>query len=241
MLKFEFLVEKSAYKALFIGMFTLFLRNFSGQLALMAYTATIFQESGSSFSPNFSSILVAIVQILGNICSIFLVERAGRKFLFVISFLGCGSGLAVLGTFSYLKSHDYEIGLDPRLQWIPLASFSFAIFISNCGFMAISYLYIAEITPRKVLPIISSVCLTFGWLYAFLVVKVKFTIQDFKKYSMQSLCIFQFLAAMMLNWGLHGTVFFFGGISLFGGITILIFFPETQGKTFDEILRILEK
>jgi hypothetical protein len=78
-------------------------------------------------------------------------------------------------------------------------------------------------------------------MYAFLVVKVKFMIQDFKKYSMQSLCIFQFLAAMMLNWGLHGTVFFFGGISLFGGITILIFFPETQGKTFDEILRILEK
>jgi hypothetical protein len=46
---------------------------------------------------------------------------------------------------------------------------------------------------------------------------------------------------MLLNWGLHGTVLFFGGISLFGGITILIFFPETQGKTFDEILRILEK
>ncbi len=236
----NFLEEKSAYKALIIGIYTLFLRNFSGQIALMAYTATIFEESGSSFSPNFSSILVAIVQILGNICSIFLVEKAGRKFLFVMSYLGCTLGVAVLGTFSYLKTHEYEIALDPRLQWIPLVSFSFAIFISNCGFMAISFLYIAEISPRKVLPLISTVCLTLAWTYAFVITKVSFqNIQHHK--NLLFLCIFQFLATMLLNWGLHGTVLFFGGISLFGGITILIFFPETQGKTFDEILRILEK
>jgi hypothetical protein len=139
----------------------------------MSYTATIFEESGSSFSPNFSSILVAIVQIFGNVCSIFLVERAGRKFLFVMSYLGCGSGLAVLGTFTYLKTHGYEIALDPRLQWIPLVSFSFVIFISNCGFMAISFLYIAEVTPRKVLPLISTVCLTLAWSYTFIIVKVR--------------------------------------------------------------------
>jgi hypothetical protein len=46
---------------------------------------------------------------------------------------------------------------------------------------------------------------------------------------------------MVLNWGLHGTVFFFGGISIMGGIAFFLFFPETQGKTFDEILQILEK
>jgi MFS family permease len=178
----NFLEEKSAYKALIIGIYTLFLRNFSGQIALMAYTATIFQESGSSFSPNFSSILVAIVQIFGNICSIFLVERVGRKFLFVISYLGCTLGVAVLGTFSYLKTHEYEIALDPRLQWIPLVSFSFAIFISNCGFMAISFLYIAEISPRKVLPLISTVCLTLAWTYAFVITKVRFqSMQHHKK------------------------------------------------------------
>lgn len=148
------------------------LRIFTGGMALLAYTASIFKESGSSLSPNLSSIIVAIVQIFGNVCSIFLVERAGRKLLFTISYFGCAFGLAVLGTFSYLKNTGVEFILDPRLQWIPLVSFSFVIFISNCGFMAITFLYIAELSPQKVLPYITTACLLIGWTLGFVLVKV---------------------------------------------------------------------
>jgi SP family facilitated glucose transporter-like MFS transporter 8 len=213
--------QKAVIKALIIAIFLLFLRNFSGPLALLNYTASIFQESGSSLTPSLSSILVAIFQLLGNICSVFLVEKAGRKFLFAISFFGGALGLLILGVFTYLKSINVEFFLDARWQWIPLVSFAFVIFIANCGYMAIVFLYIAEIAPQNVKAYISSIGLTISWVLCFIVVKN--------------------MSVMMLNWGLHGTVFFFGGISLFGGITTLIFFPETRGKTFDEILRILEK
>ncbi len=120
-----------------------------------------------------------------------------------------------------MKSINVEFCGDENWQWIPLVSFGFVIFIANCGYMGIGYLYIAEIAPQNVKAYISGIGLTISWVTCFIVVKN--------------------MSVMMLNWGLHGTVFFFGGISLFGGITALMFFPETRGKTFDEILRILEK
>ncbi len=49
------------------------------------------------------------------------------------------------------------------------------------------------------------------------------------------------MAALMIHLGLHGTVFIFGGVSIVGGLTASLFLPETKGKTFDEITRILEK
>lgn len=126
------------------------MRNCCGPLSMLNYTARIFELSGSSLSPNVSSIIVAAVQILGSLCSVLLVERLGRKFLLIVSLLGCAFGVSVLGTYTYLKSLGVEFILDPKLQWIPLASFSFVMFISNWGYMTIMFLYIAEVTPQKV-------------------------------------------------------------------------------------------
>jgi SP family facilitated glucose transporter-like MFS transporter 8 len=204
-----------------IAMALLFLRSFSGPVALLNYTASIFEESGSSLSPSLSSILVAIFQIFGNITSLFLVEKAGRKFLFAISFFGGAFGLFILGGFIYFKSIKVQFLMDDCWQWIPLVSFSLVIFIANCGYMAIGFLYVAEIAPQNVKAYVSGMGLISSWLSIFIVVKN--------------------MSTMMLNWKLHGTVFFFGGISILGGIATLIFFPETKGKTFDEILRILDK
>jgi MFS family permease len=150
----------------------MFLRNFCGPLALLNYTATIFSISGSSLSPNISSIIVAITQILGNFCSLLLVERLGRKLLFAISFFGCSLGLIVLGIFVYLKNINVEFVQSEGLQWIPLVCFSFVIWISNCGYMGITFLYIAEISPQNVKSYIASICLGISWILTFTIVKV---------------------------------------------------------------------
>lgn len=55
------------------------LSQFSGAFPIMNYTSTIFEASGSSFSPNVSSIFVGVWQLLGSCTSFFLVEKFGRK------------------------------------------------------------------------------------------------------------------------------------------------------------------
>jgi hypothetical protein len=62
-----------------IGLFLMFLNQFSGSFAIMVYTADIFRKSGSDLTPNESAIIVAVIQLLGVYVSTICVEKCGRK------------------------------------------------------------------------------------------------------------------------------------------------------------------
>jgi hypothetical protein len=55
------------------------LNQFSGCFALINYTASIFQEAGSSLSPNMSAIVIGVIQLAGSYGSTVLVDRIARK------------------------------------------------------------------------------------------------------------------------------------------------------------------
>lgn len=78
-------MTKPARKAIIIGMFLMFLNQFSGTFAVMTYTNDIFQSSGSSMSPNESSIIVAAIQLVGVYVATLCVERCGRKVRSIIA------------------------------------------------------------------------------------------------------------------------------------------------------------
>lgn len=77
--KWSDFTENPARKAITIGIVLMFLNQFSGFFAMLTYTATIFEEAGSSLSPNVSAIIVAVIQIIGTYMASLFVERAGRK------------------------------------------------------------------------------------------------------------------------------------------------------------------
>lgn len=66
-------------KAFIIGTILSLVNQFCGCLALLNYTANIFQEAGSSMSPNMSAIVVGSIQFLGSYVATCLVDRTGRK------------------------------------------------------------------------------------------------------------------------------------------------------------------
>lgn len=72
-------MTSSAKRGLVVGMFLMFLNQFSGTLAIMTYTADIFKSSGSHLSPNESSVIVAVIQLVGVYVSTLCVDRFGRK------------------------------------------------------------------------------------------------------------------------------------------------------------------
>lgn len=51
----------------------------SGCFILISYTATIFAESGSNMAPEWSAIVVAVIQLAGTYASTLLIDRIGRK------------------------------------------------------------------------------------------------------------------------------------------------------------------
>lgn len=61
---------------------------------------------------------------------------------------------------------------------------------------------------------------------------------------MSALWIFAFIMIkcfplLTLSLGMHGSMFLFAGCSFSGAIFVIIFLPETKGKSFEEIMTIL--
>lgn len=97
---------------------------------MLSYASTIFDEAGSSLSPNASAIIVGVIQLVGVYISILVVDRAGRKFLMVSSAFGCALGLSMFAVYDLLKHQGFDVA---EFNWVPLASFSFVIFVANLG------------------------------------------------------------------------------------------------------------
>lgn len=119
-----------------------FLEQFSGLFGLLFFVSTIFEYSGSSISPNASSIIVGVIQIVGCYCSMLLVDRAGRKILISTSAFGISIGMFVFASYSYLNSLGYDL---TSFNWIPLASFSFTLWIANLGVLSLPFLVTTEL------------------------------------------------------------------------------------------------
>lgn len=119
-----------------------FLEQFSGLFGLLFFVSTIFKYSGSNLSPNTSSIIVGVIQLIGCYCSTLLVDKAGRKILISTSAFGISLGMLVFATYSYLDGLGYDLSL---FKWIPLVSFSFTLFIANLGVLTLPFLVTSEL------------------------------------------------------------------------------------------------
>lgn len=78
-LKWTDFTTKVAQKALLIGVVMVSMNQLTGVVAMLSYTATIFEEAGSSIPPNMSAIIIGIIQVIGNCIATYLVDRSGRK------------------------------------------------------------------------------------------------------------------------------------------------------------------
>lgn len=123
------------------------INQFSGCFALINYSATIFRDSGSDMNPNVSSIILAAVQVLGTYVSTILVDRVGRKILLIVSAASTSGGLAIMGLHSYLDKHGWDM---QALDWVPVASLSFVIFIASIGILPLPFVVLAEVLPQNV-------------------------------------------------------------------------------------------
>lgn len=139
---------------------------------MMNFTATIFKGSGSTLSPNVSSIFVGVVQILGALLCTFMVEKAGRKLLFSISAFGIAFGLGVMSLYTFSSSRGYDVS---SYSWIPLVAFSWVMCVYNWGVNTLPFLYISEIVQKKNKSFTMTFCLALLFIFATIVIQVRFS------------------------------------------------------------------
>uniref|UniRef100_A0A6E8VTV5 MFS domain-containing protein n=1 Tax=Anopheles coluzzii TaxID=1518534 RepID=A0A6E8VTV5_ANOCL len=199
-----------AKRGLFIGVFVMALNQFSGIFAILTYAGTILQMSGTGIDPNVALVLVAILNICGNLTSFAIIDRAGRKIMLLLSATGVGLALAVLGAHSYLLTIGYDL---QGAEWLPVLALALTLFLGAIGITNIPFFIVPEVMPPKLRSIGSTISGTLLCMFAFVTVKL--------------------YPIMMVNIHIYGTVWISSGVCAIAVVIIIFLIPETKGKNLN--------
>lgn len=139
--------KPAVYKGILIGIVLTLLNQSCGSSLLIVYGVMIFQKANTNIDPYMSSIILMSLQVAGTLSSASLVETVGRKSLLIISMAGCTIGLSAMATYMYLSSLSFDLTI---VNWIPIVSLGFVVFISSVGIISLTFLCIVESLPKEV-------------------------------------------------------------------------------------------
>lgn len=187
----------------------------SGINLVTYYAATIFENS-IGLSPFLSRLLSACNGTeywMASWIAIFTIEKFGRRPLMIFGAAGMSMSMAVLaGTTSSIGSAS--MGLAATVFLFVFNSF-FAI-----GWLGMTWLYPAEVTPLSIRAPANAISTTANWAFNFMVVMV--TPVAFANIGYQTYIIFA-----VINLAMVPSVYFF--------------FPETAGRSLEEMDEIFHK
>ena len=220
----------------FLVIMLMFFQQFSGINAVVFFSASIFEQANfDTLNSNLATLgAVGVVQFIGTLVSVFLIERLGRKTLLVTSSIGMLLSCVLLGVYFYIFSDVCEKCLGPHcahssisvcsnanIGWLAILSMVIFIGSFSIGWGPIPWTMLSELLPDSVRTLAGSVATLSNWLCGILITF------NFEPY----------VAAVTpkFAWWSFAVVMF---VSVFVVVLIL---PETKGLSFHEIQRRFEQ
>ncbi|CAK9834327.1 Facilitated trehalose transporter Tret1 [Anthophora retusa] len=205
-------------KALLLVLLLLAGQQLSGYVAIQAYAVTLFRDMHISLSTNIVLLIMGGIALIMSLLSALIVDRVGRKPMFLISSYGTTLCLLTVGVYFLLikigmKIESYSI--------IPLIAVLVYLFCASLGLTVIPAVIISEIFPISVKSWATMFANVYGSVLALIVAQVYHLISN--------------------AWGNHVLFLLFAIIELVIAILATIFMPETARKSFMDIQKILGK
>lgn len=203
-----------------------------GVSAVASYAASIFSDTGVE-DPRVTTIYaIGVASLLGNIASFFSVDILGRKVLLITSGVGVVIGSIMLGTHFYItrpsacsfSNSTISVIAEPcNSHFAPLAILSLVLFrfFFSLGWGPLPWLLLSELLPLSVRGVGSGMTMFITSGTAALVSGV------FLQYS-------QLVQPWFAMWT-------FSIINLAAAIFVLVFIPETKGRSLEEVEKWFEK
>ena len=201
------LTDPSIYKPLLLCIFMMCCQSSTGANAVVFYTNAIFSTAGYSTHSGIPTVIFGIIQFGAVIVAAFVVDRMGRRPLFLISGISMTISCVALGLYYYFYS--------PSLSWLSITSLCIYIAAYSIGWGPLPWLLISELLPAKGYGISSGLATATNWGTAFIITKL--------------------FAAMQHTLLGYGTFWTFATISLLSTIGMMVFLPETKGKNLRDI------
>ncbi|XP_077287496.1 facilitated trehalose transporter Tret1-like [Arctopsyche grandis] len=207
------------FKALYLSCGLVLFQQFSGINVVLFYLEPIFGSSDTGLSPEISTIIIGVVQVLASSVTPLVVDRVGRRILLIISSLGMTVALALLGLFFILDAK--ESSSVESITWLPIASLVLFMCVYCIGFGPLPWAVMGELFDPSVKSIASTIATTFCWLISFILTK--------------------FFGSVADSLGMHYAFWIFGLFTLIAFFFVFFLLPETKGKSLQEIQDILNK
>jgi Arabinose efflux permease len=209
--------DRGVFRGFIIGFILIMGQQITGANFVLTYTASIFKAAGSKLEPDICTIIIGMLQLIASIVSCVVVNKAGRKILLLLTYLGIFLALSTMGACYYLIDTGTDIS---SFSFVPIVALSFFVTCNAMGVGPVPYILFGEILPGYIQNMAISVFFLFGIFGAFLTVKTYPTLNAI--------------------WGMHGTFLFYALCSLSMFIYTMLFVPETKGRSVRSILRELK-
>ncbi|XP_029039433.1 facilitated trehalose transporter Tret1-like isoform X1 [Osmia bicornis bicornis] len=203
-------------KALSIVIGLVAAQQLSGNFSTMQYLEVLFKKAEVGIDSNFATILVLAVGLVSGGLATATVEGAGRRLLLMISTFGSFVTLAILAIYLMLDEKGIDVSAVNLLPVIDVIIFQVTFQI---GLGTLTNTLIGELFPTEVKGAAGAIITIFDGLLGFTVSKLYQVIGD--------------------SLGSYTVYYFFSVSCLLAFHMVVLFVPETKGRTYHEIQAVL--
>ncbi|VAH10396.1 unnamed protein product [Triticum turgidum subsp. durum] len=213
-IRFQELNQKKFRMPLILGIGLLVLQQLSGINAILFYASSIFKAAGITNS-DLATCGLGGIQVLATLVTTWLLDRAGRRILLIISSAGMTISLLAVAVIFFIKdtvsqdSHMYYI-----LSMVSLLAIVAYVIAFSFGMGAIPWVIMSEILPVSIKSLAGSFATLANWLTSFGITMT---------------------ANLLLSWSAGGTFVSYMLVSAFTLVFVILWVPETKGRTLEEI------
>lgn len=221
--------NKYLRKVTIIAIMLMVMQQLSGINAIMFYSTTIFNSCGlAGEAASYATIGLNAVNVAMTLVSVALVEKAGRKTLLLVGFIGMSASMILLAVFMLQTGAGKvgktdEISENTRKFWsAPVSAvmvFLGVIFFAT-GPGSVPWFMISEMVPQSSRGIATSLAVGTNWFFTFIVGQAFPPLKDVMK---------------------ENVFFLFAGILALSAAYTWKFVPETKGKTLEEVRAELQQ
>ncbi|KAG4140254.1 hypothetical protein ERO13_D06G006651v2 [Gossypium hirsutum] len=213
-IRFADLKERRYWFPLMVGIGLLMLQQLSGINGVLFYSSTIFEAAGVK-SSNAATFGVGAIQVIATAVTTWLVDKAGRRVLLIVSSFGMTLSLLVVAVSFFLKdvvssdSSVYSI-----MGILSVVGVVAMVVTFSLGMGAIPWVIMSEILPINIKGLAGSIATLSNWFFAWVVTMT---------------------ANLLLDWSSGGTFTIYMVVSAFTIVFVTLWVPETKGRTLEEI------